>query len=64
MIAEAGAGLDAMQVFTVYLRYPKDREGALHRMRERFPEVPMVVVTAPVCRPGWLIEIEGEALVR
>jgi len=26
-------------------------------------QVPWVMVEAPVCRPGWLIEIEGIAIV-
>ena len=25
---------------------------------ERFPDTPRVFVYAPVCRPGWLIEME------
>jgi len=29
------------------------------RMGERFGSTPMDVVVAPVCRPGWLIEVEG-----
>ena len=24
----------------------------------RFPDIPKVIVLAPVCRPGWLIEME------
>ncbi len=63
LLAEAGAGLNDMQMFTVYLRHPADRAFALWRMRELFGEIPIIVVTAPVCRPGWLIEIEGEALI-
>jgi hypothetical protein len=25
--------------------------------------LPMIVLHAPVCRPGWLVEVEGIALV-
>jgi hypothetical protein len=32
-------------------------------MTERFPDAPIQVVQAPVCRPGWLIEVEGIAIV-
>ncbi len=31
-------------------------------MRERFGETPCQVVIAPVCRPGWLVEIECQAI--
>jgi hypothetical protein len=30
--------------------------------RERFPGRPYVIVHAPVCRPGWLIEMECMAV--
>jgi hypothetical protein len=26
------------------------------------PNIPRIMVKAPVCRPGWLVEIEGIAL--
>jgi hypothetical protein len=25
---------------------------------ERFPDKPYIIVHAPVCRPGWLVEME------
>jgi hypothetical protein len=31
-------------------------------MIERLGDAPMVFVTAKVCRPGWLVEIEGQAI--
>ena len=30
--------------------------------QERFPNHPHVIVHAPVCRPGWLIEMECMAV--
>ena len=36
---------------------------AQRQMRDRFGDAPIEVVLAPVCRPGWLIEVEGEAIV-
>jgi hypothetical protein len=30
---------------------------------ERFPDLPIVFLRGPVCRPEWLIEVEGVAAV-
>lgn len=47
----------------VYIRNASDHEVAWQKMRERFGDAPIEVVVAPVCRPGWLIEVEGKAIV-
>ncbi len=52
-----------MCTFIVYVRDPSDSEIAQQVMRERFGTAPVTVVVAPVCRPGWLIEIECQAIV-
>ncbi|MDX9972369.1 MAG: Rid family hydrolase [FCB group bacterium] len=63
LLATAGATLDDMCHFLVYVREPEDRAEVWRCMRERFEATPMVVVVGPVCRPGWLVEIEGMAVV-
>ena len=63
LLAAAGAGLADMLMFIVYLRDPSDHARVLPVLRERLGDVPMVVLTAAVCRPGWLIEIEGVAAI-
>ena len=63
LLAAAGAGLADMLVFIVYLRDPSDHARVMPILSERLGNVPMVVLVAPVCRPGWLIEIEGIATV-
>ena len=63
LLAAAGAGLADMLVFIVYLRDPSDHARVLPVLRERLGAAPRVVLHAPVCRPGWLIEIEGIATV-
>ena len=63
LLTAAGASLADMLVFIVYLRDPTDHARVLPVLRERLGDVPMVVLTAAVCRPGWLIEIEGCASI-
>lgn len=63
LLAAAGAGLSDMLVFLVYLRDPTDHARILPTLRERLGDAPLVILDAPVCRPGWLIEIEGMATV-
>jgi hypothetical protein len=31
-------------------------------LAERFPEVPRLIVRGAVCRPEWLVEVEGTAI--
>jgi enamine deaminase RidA (YjgF/YER057c/UK114 family) len=63
LLGKAGATLDDMGVFIVYIRDPGDHELTWRRMRERFGRAPIEVIVAPVCRPGWLIEVEGQAII-
>ena len=42
----------------VYLRDVADYTVVKGMYDERFPDTPRVFVYAPVCRPGWLIEME------
>jgi len=51
-----------MMHLLVYLRDASDFERVRGYLDERCPGLPMVVVQAPVCRPEWLIEIEGVAI--
>lgn len=46
----------------VYLRDPADSIVVREMFEERFPDVPYVILLAPVCRPGWLIEMECMAM--
>ena len=63
LLNEASATMDDMQVLLVYLRDPNDQGPIMEALSRRFPDTPFECVTAPVCRPGWLIEIEGLAVV-
>jgi enamine deaminase RidA (YjgF/YER057c/UK114 family) len=46
----------------VYLRDIADYSDVKAMYDERFPEHPKVFVWAPVCRPGWLVEMECMAV--
>ncbi len=63
LLSKAGATMDDMQQFIVYLRDPSDVEIIRDILKERIGDKPFLVVTAPVCRPSWLIEIEGVAII-
>jgi len=63
LLLEANASIGDMQVFLIYLRDPNDQTVISEAIKKQFPETPFEIVTAPVCRPGWLIEIEGLAII-
>ncbi len=63
LLAKAGANLGDLASIIVYLRDPADGHRIEAALREKMGPVPYVMVHAPVCRPGWLIEIEGIAIV-
>ena len=45
-----------------YLRDPADEARTRALAAARYPDVPHLVLHAPVCRPTWLVEMEGVAL--
>jgi enamine deaminase RidA (YjgF/YER057c/UK114 family) len=63
LLKSAGATLKDMAMFIVYVRDFSDYHIVQQRLRERFKKMPIVISVAPVCRPGWLVEIEGQAIV-
>ena len=63
LLRQDGAAMEDMQHFIVYLRDPSDAEIIRDILKERIGDKPFLVVTGPVCRPAWLVEIEGIAIV-
>lgn len=63
LLSEGGATFDDVSQMSVYLRDPADYTTVDRIFSERFPDTPRVIVLAPVCRPGWLIEMECMATV-
>lgn len=62
LLAEGGCGFEDVAHLIVYLRDAADHAVVERIFAERLPEVPRVIVLAPVCRPGWLIETECMAV--
>lgn len=62
LLEEAGAAYDDVMHMIVYLRDIADYATVRKMYEERFPDHPKVFVWAPVCRPGWLIEMECMAV--
>lgn len=63
LLKEGGATYDNVAYMIVYLRDIADYHTVKSLYDKRFPEMPKVFVHAPVCRPGWLIEMECVAIV-
>ncbi len=58
LLSEAECGFEDVGQMTVYLRDVADYAVVNEMFEKRFPGIPRVIVHAPVCRPGWLIEME------
>ena len=62
LLAEAECTFDDVCEMIVYLRDIADYDLVSALYQERFPGKPVVIVHAPVCRPGWLVEMECTAV--
>ena len=59
-----GAGLDDMAYLIVYIRTVKYREKVTEVLaREVSGDIPLIFVESPVCRPAWLVEMEGIGII-
>lgn len=63
LLQEGGATMQDLRHLLVYLRDVSDYQVVDRLLEDRLPNVPRVVLLAPVCRQGWLIEAEGMAVV-
>ena len=62
LLAEAECTFDHVAHLLVYLRDISDYTVVKEMFDARFPNIPKVYLLAPVCRPGWLIEMECMAI--
>jgi enamine deaminase RidA (YjgF/YER057c/UK114 family) len=63
LLGAAGAALDDLGILIAYIRDPADHQSVRDRLQERCGLVPFEVLVAPICRPGWLVEVEGVAAI-
>ncbi|MBI5745097.1 MAG: hypothetical protein HY952_11180 [Elusimicrobia bacterium] len=63
LLRAGGARPKDLQHLTVYIRDAADHPAVSGFLKDNFPSLPVCVVRAPVCRPGWLVEVEGAAAV-
>ena len=62
LLAEAECTFEHVGHLIVYLRDIADYTVVQEMSEERFPHIPKVYLQAPVCRPGWLVEMECMAV--
>jgi enamine deaminase RidA (YjgF/YER057c/UK114 family) len=62
LLAEAKADLDDAAHLIVYLRDTADYAVVNRYLEQHYPRIPRVLALAPVCRPGWLVEVECMAI--
>jgi enamine deaminase RidA (YjgF/YER057c/UK114 family) len=62
LLDEAGSNLTDLVYALVYIRDIADYSLVKIQIEKLLPEIPSVILLAPVCRPGWLVEIEGMAI--
>ena len=62
LLEEAEAGMDDIGSLIIYLRDASDYPIVKAYVEKHFSGLPAVIVLAPVCRPGWLIEAECIAI--
>ena len=58
LLEEAECRFDDIGQIIVYLRDMADYTLVSEMMKSHFDDIPLLIVHAPVCRPGWLIEME------
>lgn len=65
LLSEAGSRWEDVRMAAVYLRNASDYEAVEPIVRDRLSStgIPYVITLAPVCRPGWLIEMECISLI-
>jgi enamine deaminase RidA (YjgF/YER057c/UK114 family) len=65
LLAQQKASMTDMAYLYLYLRDPAFYDGVMEVIRQRVPaDIPLIVMHGPVCRPAWLVEIEGVAIVK
>ena len=61
LLRSGSATLEDMMHLIVYLRDPTDYARVARYLAARCPDLPISIVEGAVCRPEWLVEVEGVA---
>lgn len=64
LLRSGKASLADLMYLIVYLRDPADFPRIAGYLKDNFPGLPLAVVQGAVCRPGWLVEVEGIAAAK
>lgn len=59
LMLSGDATLEDMKYLIVYLRDPTDHARVKSYLDFHFPDLPLFIVEGAVCRPEWLVEVEG-----
>ena len=62
LLRSGGATAEDLRMIIVYIRDSSDYRIAKKTIDRLFPTISYLLLTGSVCRPGWLIEIEGTAI--
>ncbi len=62
LLRSGGAHLGDMMHWIVYVRDPTDYARVADAFGQLFSDVPTLIVQGAVCRPEWLVEVEGIAV--
>ncbi len=62
LLQEANCGIDNIAHLIIYLRDIADYKTVESYMESQYPQIPRVILFAPICRPDWLIEMECMAI--
>lgn len=62
LLAEANCGMEDIAQMIIYIRDIADYTFVDKYIRSQSLDIPFIIVSAQVCRPGWLIEIECIAI--
>ena len=63
LLQEAKACFQHVAHMIIYLRDIADYAAVNQYIAQHYPDIPRVMLWAPVCRPGWLVEVECMAIV-
>ncbi len=64
LLAPHGADFNDMAYLIAYIRNFKDRNKVLEVLKKEIPaNIPLLLLEGAVCRPAWLVELEGVGII-